>query len=369
MVFFTTLIRRVRGIRITINFLFCLIFNFLILIASAQNIAINESGTAANTKSILEIQPDVNLNKGLLIPRLTTTQRNSIAAPIPEALLIYNTTTQCFEAWNQSTSTWVSFGCIGCQIPGAFSASASSNPSITDFDANWVSSAGATGYYLDVSTVNTFSTFVTGYNNLSVGNVTTYNVINLDCGTTYYYRVRATNACGTSANSNTITATTSVCGPTCNTQVWAAVVNLNTGTQILQGTTQAAGQKWCYNDVASNCTTYGGLYQWASAMNLASTANSAFQYGAALPSCDPCGSGGKQGICPSGYHIPTDLEWSRYEYCIENTIAPTGATSLVTFQTTTTYRGSATAGVGPGAKMKVAASNTPAWDGTNTSTF
>ncbi|HET6226168.1 MAG TPA: FISUMP domain-containing protein [Bacteroidia bacterium] len=352
------------------SYLFFSLFYFFIFISHAQNIAINESGATANTKSILEIQPDVNLNKGLLVPRLTTAQRNTIAAPIPEALLIYNTTSQCFEAWNQNTTTWVSFGCIGCQIPGAFSAYAASNSTIISFDANWDASAGATGYYIDVSTSSSFSSFVTGYSNLSTGNVTSYSVnTNLSCGTTYYYRVRATNACGTSANSNTITASTSTCGPSCNTQVWSAMVNINTGTQIAQGSTQAAGQKWCYNDVAANCTTYGGLYQWASAMNLASTANSAFQYGATLPSCDPCNSGGIQGICPTGYHIPTDLEWSRYEYCIENTITPTGSTPLATFQTTTTYRGSSTAGVGPGAKMKVTASNSPAWDGTNTSGF
>jgi uncharacterized protein (TIGR02145 family) len=63
------------------------------------------------------------------------------------------------------------------------------------------------------------------------------------------------------------------------------------------------------------------------------------------------------------------LEWSRYEYCIENNIAPAGSTTLATFQTTTGWRGSSTAGVGPGAKMKVTSGNSPAWDGTNTSGF
>jgi uncharacterized protein (TIGR02145 family) len=143
---------------------------------------------------------------------------------------------------------------------------------------------------------------------------------------------------------------------------------MNTGTQVTQATTQAAGQKWCYNDVAANCTTYGGLYQWASAMNLASSENSVLHYGTNLPNCDPCGNSGVQGICPAGYHIPTDLEWSRYEYCIENNIAPTGTTTLATFQTTSAWRGTNST-AGPGAKMKVTSSNTPAWDGTNTSGF
>jgi uncharacterized protein (TIGR02145 family) len=137
--------------------------------------------------------------------------------------------------------------------------------------------------------------------------------------------------------------------------------NLNVGTMISASTSQTNNgvqEKWCYNNNAANCTTYGGLYQWNEAMQYAASVN-----------CDPCGSSGVQGLCPAGYHIPTDLEWSRYEWCIENTISPTGTTPLTTFQTTTGMRGSTTAGVGPGSKMKVTSSNTPSWDGTNTSGF
>lgn len=52
--------------------------------------------------------------------------------------------------------------------------------------------------------------YVTGYQNLSVGNVTSYAVTGLTSGTTYYYVVRAENAGGTSANSNDISVTTVV---------------------------------------------------------------------------------------------------------------------------------------------------------------
>jgi phosphodiesterase/alkaline phosphatase D-like protein len=78
----------------------------------------------------------------------------------------------------------------------------------TSFAANWASSATATGYRLDVSTSITFSTFITGYNDLNVGNVTSYSVIGLTANTTYYYRVRAYNSGGTSLSSNVITAVT-----------------------------------------------------------------------------------------------------------------------------------------------------------------
>lgn len=76
------------------------------------------------------------------------------------------------------------------------------------FTANWNAVAGVSSYYLDVSTVNTFATFVSGYNNLLLGNVTTYPISGLTQGTTYYYRVRAVNSCITSADSNIITVTT-----------------------------------------------------------------------------------------------------------------------------------------------------------------
>lgn len=90
---------------------------------------------------------------------------------------------------------------------------------------------------------------------------------------------------------------------------------------------------------------------------------------AATINCDPCGGAGVQGICPAGFHIPTDLEWSRFEYCVESTMAPTGSTTLVSFQTGGGLRGSSTLGVGPGSKMKATSGSSPAWDGNNISGF
>lgn len=50
--------------------------------------------------------------------------------------------------------------------------------------------------------------YLPGYQSLDVGNVTSYNITGLDAETTYYYRVRAYNACDTSVNSNTTSVTT-----------------------------------------------------------------------------------------------------------------------------------------------------------------
>jgi hypothetical protein len=100
----------------------------------------------------------------------------------------------------------------GVIIPAAPVAAAATSISSTGFTSNWAASSGATAYYLDVSTSSSFSSFVTGYNNLSVGNVLTNGVTGLAASTNYYYRVRASNSAGTSGNSNTIAATTSAAG-------------------------------------------------------------------------------------------------------------------------------------------------------------
>ena len=75
------------------------------------------------------------------------------------------------------------------------------------FTANWTSVSGATSYRLDVSLTSTFATFVPPYNNLNVGNVTSFPVTGLAANTFYYYRVRAFNG-NSSPNSNVIKAKT-----------------------------------------------------------------------------------------------------------------------------------------------------------------
>jgi PKD repeat protein len=71
------------------------------------------------------------------------------------------------------------------------------------FTANWTASAGATDYRLDVSTDASFSSHVSGYADLDVGNTLSHMVAGLNPTTVYYYRVRASSEIGTSANSNT----------------------------------------------------------------------------------------------------------------------------------------------------------------------
>ena len=89
------------------------------------------------------------------------------------------------------------------------------------------------------------------------------------------------------------------------TQCWLKE-NLDVGTRIssaLDQTNNSTIEKYCYNDDTANCTTYGGLYQWAEAVQ--------YQNGATnTTSPSPAFTGNVQGICPTGWHIPTNAEYT-----------------------------------------------------------
>src|SRR4029077_12958812 len=98
--------------------------------------------------------------------------------------------------------------------PSAPVANAATNVTITSFTANWGTVSNATGYDLDVSKAHSFATYVSGYQNLNVGNVNSYNVTGLSPNTGYFYRVRAHNGTGVSPSSNVISVRTSSPTPT-----------------------------------------------------------------------------------------------------------------------------------------------------------
>ncbi len=69
-------------------------------------------------------------------------------------------------------------------------------------------------------------------------------------------------------------------------------------------TTTSKAYCW-YNDDITNKATYGALYTWAAAMN-----------GAASVTANPSGI---QGVCPAGWHLPSDAEWTQMEnYLADN---------------------------------------------------
>jgi uncharacterized protein (TIGR02145 family) len=74
-------------------------------------------------------------------------------------------------------------------------------------------------------------------------------------------------------------------------QCWMSQ-NLNIGQRIDGNISQSNNgilEKYCFNNLEPNCDIYGGLYQWNEMMQFSSTP-------------------GIQGICPEGWHLPTDAE-------------------------------------------------------------
>ena len=156
----------------------------------------------------------------------------------------------------------------------------------------------------------------------------TSNLTNLTPGTTYYVRAYATNSVGTSYGEERSFTTSSdglACpgaatvtdtdGNTYNTvqigdQCWMKE-NLRTtkyadGTSINQGlTTSTTVAYWYYpNGFSSNKVTYGLLYNWKAVMRDYSSS-------ATNPSS-------VQGICPTGWHVPSDAEWTQLTDYVSN---------------------------------------------------
>jgi hypothetical protein len=108
-----------------------------------------------------------SVNKGFLVPRMTTSQRNTIASPA-EALLIYNTTTERFNYRKFTGSTWVDI--VGSDREDAMIVAAS------DETTNLATLVGArtfrapfamtiTGVKIDVNTAPTGASILVDLNN------------------------------------------------------------------------------------------------------------------------------------------------------------------------------------------------------------
>ncbi len=203
------------------SFLFIL---FNIGISDSQNRVVisDKENQEPHESAILDL---ISEDKGFLLPRLESDDRNNITDPA-ESLLIFNEETGCVETYVQAE--WHE---LWCYEPGAFSGPCEGFDGGVEYEGQ------------------------------------TYEVVEI------------------------------------GDQCWFAE-NINVGSRIdskdseddpqNQGTDCDNIEKYCYDDEESNCDIYGGFYQWDQAM---------------------CGetTEGSQGICPDGWHIPSDDDWKILE--------------------------------------------------------
>jgi uncharacterized protein (TIGR02145 family) len=97
-----------------------------------------------------------------------------------------------------------------------------------------------------------------------------------------------------------------------------------------QWTTTTSGAQAVHNNDPVKLATYGRLYNWHAVND-------------------------SRGLCPVGFHVPTDNEWMTLEMAL-------GMTSE---QANSTGR----RGTDQGAQMKASSTDSPPWDGTNSSGF
>ncbi|MCF8302243.1 MAG: fibrobacter succinogenes major paralogous domain-containing protein [Bacteroidales bacterium] len=148
---------------------------------------------------------------------------------------------------------------------------------------------------------------------------TTYDPGTLEYSTTYYWKIVAHDDQGNTTEGSVWSFTTEEESTGCpstftdprdgqeyeavliGNQCWMAE-NLNTGERI-NGNEEMQNndimEKYCYNDDEANCDEYGGLYQWDEMMQYTTQE-------------------GTQGICPPGWHIPTDEEWMMLEGAVDS---------------------------------------------------
>jgi len=340
---------------------------------SAQ-VSVTTDGSSPDPSAMLDVK---STNKGMLIPRVALSAINS-SSPITSpavGLLVYNTATAGtapndvipgFYYWNginwvsvvppQGTTAgdmlywdgtrWVLVPagnpmqtlklCNGVptwgpctpavtttEVFGITQSAATSGGIITDDGGAGVTARGvcwnttgnptlADAFTEDGSGTGAFASEITG----------------LSSGVTYFLRAYATNSAGTGYGNETSfnaggidgqtcpgTASVSYGGQTYNTvrigsQCWFKE-NLNIGTMITGSQAQADNQvieKYCYGNNAGSCTTWGGIYQWDELMNYSTQE-------------------GAQGICPAGWHVPSDAEYCTLTTYLDPTVVCQNTTS------------------------------------------
>jgi len=232
---------------------------------------------------------------------------------------IYHYRVKAINSLGTSYGVDLTFKTLG-QVPTAVTMSAS-NISTTGANLN----GSVNGNYLstvvtfDYGTSTSYGSSATATQSPVTGNTVTNvsaSITGLIEGTTYHCRVKAENILGTTYGSDITfipllsNMVTDIDGNVYNiiaigTQVWMKenlkTTKYNDGTiiaNIIDNATWASlttGAYCDYSNNPANSTTYGRLYNWHSVDNNSAT---------------KVASNGGKNVCPTGWHVPSDAEWT-----------------------------------------------------------
>ena len=235
--------------------------------------------TSPQSSSILDLTAT---DKGFLPPRMTNAQMKAIASPV-DGLTVYNTTLNCMAYYTNG-----SFNCTHNtpSIPAAVAPLGSTYTTHYNGITAGVSNNNLLATYTTGETFDQNATCATkeisaqgcgGLTSVTGASGTIYPLININgqCWMTTNLKEVPTNFSGYTATS------------------WLATSPGDQGYWGYYNTTDATGASgWGVTEPAAN---EGLLYQWSAAMN-----NSIFER--------------SRGICPQGFHIPSDCEWMYLEH-------------------------------------------------------
>jgi uncharacterized protein (TIGR02145 family) len=248
---------------------------------------------------------------GTQVTFLTGDQRDAIAEP-EEGSIIFNTTDSCIQVY---LGIWESIWCtsLNCIAPMVISNPLDQTSSVggnlyfvasaegTRLNSHWQVSSDEGETWAGVSDVGVYSGSATDtlwMNSIPYsydGNLYRRIFINT-CGDAITQEAKLTVwSCGypyKDGRDGTSYGTKSINGKCWLKENMNIGIIVNSNTDLLDNDTI---EKYCYENNESNCDAYGGLYTWYEMMQYAVS--------------DGGGTGSTQGICPEGWHLPTEYEW------------------------------------------------------------
>lgn len=247
--------------------------------AFAQTGSVGINTTTPDPSAVLDV---VSTTKGILPPRMTNDQMKAIANPA-EGLTAYNTTLKCLVTYING-----SFSC-------SYNAPAQAAPTAR---LGSTYSAHFNGITAGVSADNALATYGTGETFDQNATCATKEISAQGCGGLstvtgasgrVYNLVNINGQCWFKENLNEVPSNFRSYTPTS----WLASSPGDQGYWGYYHTTDATGASgWGISEPAAN---EGLLYQWNAAMDNSVSERS-------------------RGICPTGFHIPSDCEWMYLEH-------------------------------------------------------